>query len=134
MSSYLNIYLKPKGKEDMLLLDSFSRNTTIYSTFQEINPAFIGNGEEYNYSKVTIEDLDYLINDIRSDIEKYNERLNLYERSISYTPKMVDDIMTLKEMLKDAVYTRVTLEAYKSIVDSINMGVNDFESMHCNID
>lgn len=134
MSSYLNIYLKPKGKEDMLLLDSFSRNTTIYSTFQEINPAFIGNGEEYNYSKVTIEDLDYLINDIRSDIEKYNERLNLYERSISYTPKMVDDIMTLKEMLKDAIYTRVTLEAYKSIVDSINMGVNDFESMHCNID
>ena len=133
MSSYLNFYLRPKGKDEKLLLTSFSRSSLVYDTFSNINPVYMGIGEETNYKEVTKEDINYLLRDVSADIEKYKEKLCLYEKSTIYTPKMVEDIISLKEMLQDAVESKAYLYSFRDIIETTGYGENDFDGLYCNI-
>ena len=82
MSSYLNIYLKPKVKEgedpkEPMYLMTFSRCNEIYSfMIDELNITFIGTGEnEKNYTDITNEDINIVIISIKECI-KTAERNN----------------------------------------------------------
>ena len=116
MSSYLNIYLKPTVKEgenpkEPMYLMSFSRCNEIYSIMNdELNITFIGNDEnETNYTDITSEDINSVINSIKENIktakrnhERYVESrgkdrqsaIDLFSKSIS----QAEDRNTINEL------------------------------------
>lgn len=70
MSSYLSFYLVPRAHpEEKLLLQSFSRSNEVYQRFSDnLNIAYAGNEEKY--TKLTISDVESVIQDIDADILK----------------------------------------------------------------
>ena len=74
MSSYLSFYLVPRAHpEEKLLLQSFSRSNEVYQRFSDnLNIAYAGNEEKY--TKLTISDVESVIQDIDADITKAETR------------------------------------------------------------
>ena len=101
MSSYLNIYLKPTVKEGEnstkpMYLMSFSRCNEIYSIMiDELNITFIGNNEnETNYTDITIEDINSVINSIKENIKTAKRNHEHYLKSCEKDRQSVIDLFS----------------------------------------
>lgn len=133
MSSYLNIYLVPKRKEEKeekkyLLLMSYSRNSDIYQFFQEnINPRYTG------YTSLSPDNMQLIIDDLENEIESSKERLELYDKYARDNPDYIQEILSTREILNDYRSTLDTVNAIKDIVENIEDGYSDFEEVCCNI-
>lgn len=141
MSSYLNIYLVPKRKDktkdkkQYLLLASCSRNSDVYELFYtNINPTFIGNRKEANYTILTMVDMQDMIDDICSDIKASQERLEVYEQYASKNEEYIQEILNIREILRDYKSSYEYINFIKNIVEDTIGGFNDFEEVCCNID
>lgn len=140
MSSYLNIYLVPKRKDrdkeekQHLLFASYSRSTDIYEVFNEyVNPIFIGNAEG-NYTSLIKDDVDLMIDGILTDIRNSQERLDVYEQYASKNEEYIQEILDLREIIRDYKSTHDFLLFLKGLVEDTIDGYNDFEEVCCNID
>ena len=101
MSSYLNIYLKPAVKEgecskEPMHLMSFSRCNDIYSVMiDELNIAFIDNDEnETNYTDITDEDINKVINSIKESIKTAKRNHEHYLKSQEKDRQSVIDLFS----------------------------------------
>lgn len=146
MSSYLNFYIVPKSNEVQgakpLLLTSYSRNTDIYQKFyEETHPVFIGNGDKPNYTELSTELMNDIINSARKDWDKaqqsYASRMDAY-KSVKLDSeafdKYVEDVTSTEEYLKELKQLVTYLEAIADIVNDTSLGCTDFEKVLINID
>ena len=146
MSSYLNIYLVPKKLEGAteepkpLLFTSYSRSSDIYQTiYEELNPAFIGNGDTPNYSELKASDVQHVINEVKNTIKKVEERLNstieAYKAMSDKLPEeAVEDYVSTKEYINELKETANELECIHYWASDIELGYTSFEKVLINID
>ena len=108
MSSYLSFYLVPRAHpEEKLLLQSFSRSNEVYQRFSDnLNIAYAGNEEKY--TKLTISDVESVIQDIDADITKAETRRTEYEKFCYGNPESIEEIISAPCLLS-AVSSRKML-------------------------
>ena len=145
MSSYLNIYLVPKGNKDKpkdfplisdaqkpLLFCSFSRNHPIYSAISEaISPKWAGN--EDVYTELTTENLGYAIEELNDEIDLMYKKIHEYELHANGNQECIEQLIEYKEMYKDMLKNSENLEFIKWFVSDVNNNYTDFEKVLCNI-
>jgi len=138
MSSYLTFYLVPKGEDKKpLTFISYSRNNDVYqSYYEELNPAYIGNGDEPNYTELTPEKALQVVNAAKDNLKKAEKALN--NRILAY--KELND--TSEEAIQDIASTREYIEELKEGLAELQYIYNwvsdieysDFEKVLINID
>ena len=106
MSSYLSFYLVPKAHpEERLLLQSFSRSNEVYQRFfDNLSVAYAGNEEKY--TKLTVSDVESVIQDLDDDIAKAEARRVEYEKFCHGNSELIEEIISTKEYIRDLQSTR----------------------------
>lgn len=132
MSSYLSFYLVPRAHpEEKLLLQSFSRSNEVYQRFSDnLNIAYAGNEEKY--TKLTISDVESVIQDIDADITKAETRRTEYEKFCYGNPESIEEIISIKEYIRDLQSTRDYISFIRDILADLDY--SGFSDVLCNID
>ena len=132
MSSYLSFYLVPRAHpEEKLLLQSFSRSNEVYQRFSDnLNIAYAGNEE--NYTKLTISDVESVIQDIDADITKAETRRTEYEKFCYGNPESIEEIISTKEYIRDLQSTRDYISFIRDVLTDLDY--SGFSDVLCNID
>ena len=132
MSSYLSFYLVPRAHpEEKLLLQSFSRSNEVYQRFSDnLNIAYAGNEEEY--TKLTISDVESVIQDIDADITKAETRRTEYEKFCYGNPEAIEEIISTKEYIRDLQSTRDYMSFIRDVLTDLDY--SGFSDVLCNID
>lgn len=167
MSSYLNIYGRVKTdlykierikdteyhkRGDVILFDSFSRNTKIYQVVNEcINPAWAG--DEEKYSVLTEDRIDSCIIRCQKEIkslkdstdrykskrEEYIKYLQGLSKVLSYeefTNSITEEdwyIEETKEELEDYKHCLSQLQFIQGFIHTCDLGCSGFSGVLCNI-
>lgn len=164
MSSYLTIKLihKVKGKKEYLILDSWSRCSTIYAEFADsIDPVYCGSGKEENYTELNYDNLSEVIEKINEDIKYYKDYLKKYRKSVKIiehyktlmlNSKNIDEannvfsqlkeyldadenlinVNEINQELSDLCQAKTIVYGLIDIVD--NLSFSSFSGMVCNVD
>lgn len=132
MSSYLSFYLVPRAhSEEKLLLQSFSRSNEVYQRFSDnLNIAYAGNEEKY--TKLTISDVESVIQDIDADITKAETRRTEYEKFCYGNPEAIEEIISTKEYIRDLQSTRDYISFIRDVLTDLDY--SGFSDVLCNID
>lgn len=132
MSSYLSFYLVPRAHpEEKLLLQSFSRANEVYQRFSDnLNIAYAGNEEKY--TKLTISDVESVIQDIDADITKAETRRTEYEKFCYDNPESIEEIISTKEYIRDLQSTRDYISFIRDVLTDLDY--SGFSDVLCNID
>lgn len=132
MSSYLSFYLVPRAHpEEKLLLQSFSRSNEVYQRFSDnLNIAYAGNEEKY--TKLTINDVESVIQDIDADITKAETRRTEYEKFCYGNPESIEEIISTKEYIRDLQSTRDYISFIRDVLTDLDY--SGFSDVLCNID
>lgn len=132
MSSYLSFYLVPRAHpEEKLLLQSFSRSNEVYQRFSDnLNIAYAGNEEKY--TKLTISDVESVIQDIDADITKAETRHTEYEKFCYGNPESIEEIISIKEYIRDLQSTRDYISFIRDVLTDLDY--SGFSDVLCNID
>lgn len=132
MSSYLSFYLVPRAHpEEKLLLQSFSRSNEAYQRFSDnLNIAYAGNEEKY--TKLTISDVESVIQDIDADITKAETRRTEYEKFCYGNPESIEEIISTKEYIRDLQSTRDYISFIRDVLTDLDY--SGFSDVLCNID
>ena len=143
MSSYLNIYLVPKKRNDEdipepLLFMSYSRNSGVYQACWK-SIAYIGNGDSYQYTELTSELMSSIIEDEKKDLDTANKRQTdriAIAKEVSPTKEFLEDLiedsLATKEYIEELENTIKELENIASWVNNIQY--SEFEKVLANID
>lgn len=132
MSSYLSFYLVPRAHpEEKLPLQSFSRSNEVYQRFSDnLNIAYAGNEEKY--TKLTISDVESVIQDIDADITKAETRRTEYEKFCYGNPESIEEMISTKEYIRDLQSTRDYISFIRDILADLDY--SGFSDVLCNID
>lgn len=132
MSSYLSFYLVPRAHpEEKLPLQSFSRSNEVYQRFSDnLNIAYAGNEEKY--TKLTISDVESVIQDIDADITKAETRRTEYEKFCYGNPESIEEIISTKEYIRDLQSTRDYISFIRDVLTDLDY--SGFSDVLCNID
>lgn len=132
MSSYLSFYLVPRAHpEEKLLLQSFSRSNEVYQRLSDnLNIAYAGNEEKY--TKLTISDIESVIQDIDADITKAETRRTEYEKFCYGNPESIEEIISTKEYIRDLQSTRDYISFIRDVLTDLDY--SGFSDVLCNID
>lgn len=132
MSSYLSFYLVPRAHpEEKLLLQSFSRSNEVYQRFSDnLNIAYAGNEEKY--TKLTISDVESVIQDIDADITKAETRRTEYEKFCYGNSESIEKIISTKEYIRDLQSTRDYISFIRDVLTDLDY--SGFSDVLCNID
>lgn len=143
MSSYLNIYLVPKKKNDEdipepLLFMSYSRNSGVYQACWE-SIAYIGNGDSYQYTELTSELISSILEKEKENLDKFNRRYTdkiTIAKEVSPTKEFLEDLiedsLATKEYIEELENTIKELENIASWVNNIQY--SEFEKVLANVD
>ena len=160
MSSYLNFYLVPKkvkkkfsfseesenneieeklteGKP--LLFMSYSRNSGIYSAYNELlNPPFIGVKEdEFHSMDLSKDNAEYVVNEFTNDVNRIKKRLEVSYKILKesgYSSELWEEIQSMEEYLEEENETLTDLKYIALLVSKIDGRFTDFEKIIINID
>ena len=142
MSSYLTFYLVPKGEDKKpLALMAYSRNSDIYQAYYEnVHPVFSGSGDEPNYTELTKDLSNYVVNELREDLNKIEKSHEAKIKALQALPKLEGE--TLEEYLQETTSTidyindlKDTLKFAEFINDIVsNLKYSSFEKILINID
>ena len=139
MSSYLTIYIVPKRKSDKedkkhIPLAAYSRSSEMYQYFDEnIHPVFIGNSDEIPYTTLTSESIASVLSDFNEAIHKAQNRLTEYEKYAKDNPEYINEIISMKEYIKDLQYWRDKASFIEDIIGDMNI-YKEIEEVCCNMD
>lgn len=135
MSSYLTFYARSKDEGSKpISLVSYSRNNEIYQQFNDtIHPVYIGNSDECQYTKLTVEQVDSVIKEIESELRKARFRLKEYDKHASGNMDMVECIIEQKEYIEDLEYTLHRTMFIRELVSDSSYSWSKHEIL-CNID
>lgn len=132
MSSYLSFYLVPKAHpEEKLLLQSFSRSNEVYQRFfDNLSIAYAGNEEKY--TKLTVSDVESVIQDLDGDIAKAEARRAEYEKFCHGNSELIEEMISTKEYIRDLQSTRDYISFIRDILTDLDYG--GFSDVLCNVD
>lgn len=132
MSSYLSFYLVPRAHpEEKLPLQSFSRSNEVYQRFSDnLNIAYAGNEEKY--TKLTVSDVESVIQDIDADITKAETRRTEYEKFCYGNPESIEEIISTKEYIRDLQSTRDYISFIRDVLTDLDY--SGFSDVLCNVD
>lgn len=132
MSSCLSFYLVPKAHpEEKLLLQSFSRSNEVYQRFfDNLSIAYAGNEEKY--TKLTVSDVESVIQDLDGDIAKAEARRVEYEKFCHGNSELIEEIISTKEYIRDLQSTRDYISFIRDILADLDY--SGFSDILCNID
>ena len=132
MSSYLSFYLVPKAHpEERLLLQSFSRSNEVYQRFfDNLSIAYAGNEEKY--TKLTVSDVESVIQDLDGDIAKAEARRAEYEKFCHGNSELIEEIISTKEYIRDLQSTRDYISFIRDILTDLDY--SGFSDVLCNVD
>lgn len=132
MSSYLSFYLVPKAHpEEKLLLQSFSRSNEVYQRFfDNLSVAYAGNEEKY--TKLTVSDVESVIQDLDGDIAKAEARRAEYEKFCHGNSELIEEMISTKEYIRDLQSTRDYISFIRDILTDLDYG--GFSDVLCNVD
>lgn len=132
MSSYLSFYLVPRAHpEEKLLLQSFSRSNEVYQRFSDnLNIAYAGNEEKY--TKLTISDVESVIQDIDADIARAETRRTEYEKFCYGNPEAIEEIVSTKEYIRNLQSTRDYISFIRDVLTDLDC--SGFSDVLCNVD
>lgn len=133
MSSYLSIYLQPKGGAKLDLC-SYSRNTNLYDTFRDAGVAYYGNEAEPHYTALTTKFLNDAIKDVEQDIKKAQHRKDMLERYANGNTDVISEIMSWEEHIADLNEVMSELLFLYHVAQETENGSNSFEGLYANID
>ena len=136
MSSYLTFYLVPKAKGSKPIgLISYCRSNDIYQYFSDnIHPAYIGNDEEDHYTELTVENVDRVLENMKNDISKYQEKISEYQKHAAGNTEIIDYILEMKEdldILEEALHK---VEFIRDLVYEASCDWNEYNKIFCNVD
>lgn len=132
MSSYLNIYIKAKGNDKPIEIVSWSRSDDIYSAIDDvINIPW--SGEELQYTELTVERINKVIEELKLDIDKADKRIIEYEKHANGNADLIEDILSQKEYREglDDVLKRIRF--LSDIIYDAKQGFSDVEKVICSI-
>lgn len=132
MSSYLSFYLVPKAHpEERLLLQSFSRSNEVYQRFfDNLSIAYAGNEEKY--TKLTVSDVESVIQDLDGDIAKAEARRVEYEKFCHGNSELIEEMISTKEYIRDLQSTRDYISFIRDILTDLDY--SGFSDVLCNVD
>lgn len=136
MSSYLNIYITPKRKSETeekkhILILSYSRSSKVYEYFNNmLDIPWIG--EEEKYLALTKESIELVTEDLKEDIKKATNRLNEYEKYVRDNSELIDDIISMKEYIKDLEWALHYVYFIEDLLINNDIYEN-LEEISCNI-
>lgn len=132
MSSYLSFYLVPKAHpEEKLLLQSFSRSNEVYQRFfDNLSIAYAGNEEKY--TKLTVSDVESVIQDLDGDIAKAEARRAEYEKFCHGNSELIEEMISTKEYIRDLQSTRDYISFIRDILTDLDY--SGFSDVLCNVD
>lgn len=132
MSSYLSFYLVPKAHpEERLLLQSFSRSNEVYQRFFD-NLSIAYAGSEEKYTKLTVSDVESVIQDLDGDIAKAEARRVEYEKFCHGNSELIEEIISTKEYIRDLQSTRDYISFIRDILTDLDY--SGFSDVLCNVD
>lgn len=138
MSSYLTFYLVPKGEDKKpLTFTSYSRNNDVYqSYYEELNPAYIGNDDEPNYTELTPKKALQVVNAAKDNLKKaekaLNNRISAYKELNDTSEEAIQDIASTREYIEELKEGLAELQYIYNWVSDIEY--SDFEKVLINID
>lgn len=132
MSSYLSFYLVPKAHpEERLLLQSFSRSNEVYQRFSDnLSIAYAGNEEKY--TKLTVSDVESVIQDLDGDIAKAEARRAEYEKFCHGNSELIEEMISTKEYIRDLQSTRDYISFIRDTLTDLDY--SGFSDVLCNVD
>lgn len=139
MSSYLSFYVVPKRKskeeeKQYIILTAYSRNCDMYQYFNEnLNIAYAGNKED-EYTTLTAEDVNLVINDFKKDIDNSFKRLVEYEKYAANNPEYIDEIVELKKYIEELQYWKDKISFIADMISDTGFYSSGIEEVCCNID
>lgn len=131
MSSYLSFYLVPRAHpEERLLLQSFSRSNEVYQRFfDNLSIAYAGNEEKY--TKLTVSDVESVIQDLDDDIAKAEARRVEYEKFCHGNSELIEEMISTKEYIRDLQSTRDYISFIRDVLTDLDY--SGFSNVLCNI-
>ena len=132
MSSYLSFYLVPRAHpEERLLLQSFSKSNEVYQRFfDNLSIAYAGNEEKY--TKLTVSDVESVIQDLDDDIAKAEARRVEYEKFCHGNSELIEEMISTKEYIRDLQSTRDYISFIRDVLTDLDY--SGFSDVLCNID
>ena len=136
MSSYLTFYVVPKAEGSKpLALVSYTRSSAIYRCFDEtLNVAYIGMGDEPQYTELTVNKVNEVIEDMKDEIEGNKKRIAEYEKHAAGNTDIIEYIIELKEDTEILEYFLHKVEFIKDLVEKASNGWNEYNKILCNVD
>jgi hypothetical protein len=136
MSSYLTFYVVPKAEGSKpLALVSYTRSSAIYRCFNEtLNVAYIGIGDEPQYTELTVDKVNRVIENMKDEIEGNKKRLAEYEKHAAGNTDIIEYIIELKEDTEILEYFLHKAEFIKELVEEASDDWNEYNKILCNVD
>lgn len=137
MSSYLTFYLVPKAEDSKpLSLISYSRSSDVYRYFNDtLHVKYITNNEgEVQYTELTTDMVDEVLNDLKNDISKAEKRILEYEKHTSGNTEIIEYILEQKEYIEDLEWALHKIEFIRDLVYEASCSGNKYNKVLCNVD
>lgn len=132
MSSYLNIYIKAKGNDKPIEIVSWSRSDDIYSAIDDvINIPW--SGKELQYTELTVERINEVIEELKQDIDKADKRIIEYEKHADGNTELIDEILSQKEYRESLDEVLKRLYFLSDIIYDAKEEFSDVEKVLCSI-
>lgn len=132
MSSYLNIYIKAKGNDKPIEIVSWSRSDDIYSAIDDvINIPW--SGEELQYTELTVERINEVIEELKLDIDKADKRIIEYEKHADGNTELIEEILSQQEYRESLDEVLKRLYFLSDIIYDAKEEFSDVENVLCSI-
>lgn len=127
MSSYLNLYLKLKPKEDdsgnlvnekPVMFASFCSSHPLYEALEQYVPYGNG-GDDDKYTNLTPSIIQYAVSETSASLSKWKNRIIELEKHAGGNMDIISEIIENKEYLDELQETYTQLLLIKNIVDDL---------------
>lgn len=128
MSSYLNLYLKLKPKEDdkgnlvyekPVLFASFCSSHPLYEALEQYVTYNNGEDDDSRYTNITPAIIQYAVSETRMSLTKWEKRVTELEKHADGNMDIISEIIENKEYLDELQETYTQLLFIKNIVDDL---------------
>ena len=137
MSSYLTFYLVPKAEGSKPLgLISYTRSSNVYQYFNDnLHVKYITNSEgETQYTELTTDMVDEVLDDLKNDISKAEKRILEYEKHASGNTEIIEYILEQKEYIEDLNWALYKIQFIRDLVYEASCSWNEYNKVLCNVD
>lgn len=137
MSSYLTFYLVPKAEGSKPLgLISYTRSSNVYQYFNDnLHVKYITNSEgETQYTELTTDMVDEVLDDLKNDISKAEKRILEYEKHAYGSTEIIEYILEQKEYIEDLNWALYKIQFIRDLVYEASCSWNEYNKVLCNVD